>query len=68
MKRRYKVYNHDHGPYYFDSEAGMKAHVMMQLLSGIEVNVFDRHEEKFVRMTPGTQALRKLVARGPDVH
>ncbi len=62
-KRKYKVYNHDHGPYYFELEASMKEHVMMQLLSGIELNVFDQHEQKFVRMTKGTRALRKIVAR-----
>lgn len=67
-KRRYKVYNHDLGPLYFDSEKGMQQRVMMLLLSGTDVNVFDRVEQKFVRMTEGMKNLRNLVARDHNVY
>ncbi len=68
MKRRYKAWNHDHGPFYFDSEKGMQQRVMMLLLSGTDVNVYDRLEQKFVRMTDGMKALRKLYQRDDNVH
>lgn len=68
MKRRYRVWNHDIGPLYFDSEKGMQQRVMMLLLSGTDVNVFDRQEQKFVRMHAGARALRNLVARDHNVY
>jgi phosphoserine phosphatase len=63
-KRRYKVFNHDIGPYYFDLESSMRERVMMILLTGTDVNVFDQHKKKFVRMTQGTKNLREWFRKG----